>query len=550
MKPKTQNMDVKAPRAASGMNHPVVHDRVRFGRFFVGGVALVGMVSVAMLGANADLMRTPMVGLPAVVANSTPDDGISAPLGPGGAPAPAKPSRIAGSGASGVAVSVAKRAFPGKAAEVYVARLDNPVDALAASILPKGPILLVPATGNVPTDIINEIKALNPSRIVVLGGTGAISDEVKNYLSTYTGKPTTRIAGANRVATAAAIAKYAYPSGNPTVYLADAVGANGKGSPDSVAGGVLRDGPIVTVSRAAGDIATAAQTVKALGANKVVALGGSAVVPDSVLNQVAGGASTARIAGANRYLTSVMIGKHVFGNKASQVYLAPGNDLSYALVAGSLTDGPIILTPATSDTNTRGLVTAFGNPKVTAIGSAVPENVMQVAAGYANPQQRTTVQATGSTQNSVPVAAASKVYTKLSMQPSPTDQAREDAVYAQINKVRAHYKLRALERNPVMDDAARAWAQQVARTDVFKHSDTDSRLEYSHLMPAGWKMAGENMVGYFNIEPGPYAEGATKVWCGSKGHFENLTRSNYTHTGVGVATGRQWVYAVQNFAQY
>ena len=339
MKPKTPNMDVKANEDSQigAAMRPMVHGRVRFGRFLVGGTALVAMVAVAMLAGSPDLSRSPVLGQPQQTTNAEAgNSSVAEPLAPG---APTQPNRIGGGGPTATAIAIARTAFPGGASEVYVARNDNPVDALAASVLPNGPILLVPSSGNVPADVFNEIKRLHPSKVVVLGGEGAISADVAGQLSTYTGVANvTRLAGANRVATAAAIAKYAYPNGNAKVYVADAIGSNGLGSPDAAAAGVLRDGPIITVSGNGADIATAASTVKALGASQVVALGGEGVVPSSRLSQVAGGAATGRIAGADRYLTAQAINRTVFPN-ASHVYLASGSDLVYPLISGSLSDG-------------------------------------------------------------------------------------------------------------------------------------------------------------------------------------------------------------------
>ena len=48
MKPKTPNMDVKTNEGSQigTAMRPMVHGRVRFGRFLVGGTALVAMVAV------------------------------------------------------------------------------------------------------------------------------------------------------------------------------------------------------------------------------------------------------------------------------------------------------------------------------------------------------------------------------------------------------------------------------------------------------------------------------------------------------------------------
>ena len=98
MKPKTQISEVNSPVANRGSEtaHPVVHGRVRFGRFLVGGAALVGMIAVSMFNGTADLARTPLVGAPETTVNASPGDVLNNPAGPGGAPAPSQPSRLGG----------------------------------------------------------------------------------------------------------------------------------------------------------------------------------------------------------------------------------------------------------------------------------------------------------------------------------------------------------------------------------------------------------------------------------------------------------------------
>lgn len=545
MKPQTQNMDVKVQEASTEARRiGFLHGRVRLGRFVVAGAALAGMVAVSMFAGGTDLDRDPLLGLSTQTDTSASGaTDLNDPAGPGGAPAPSAPTRVGGGGATSTSIAISQRAFPGGASEVYVARLDNPVDALPASVLPKGPILLAPSIGNVPPEVFNEIRRLNPSRVVVLGGPGAISDDVAQQLNTYTGKPVQRVYGATRVGTAAEIAKFAFVGGNPVVYLANAYGPSGAGSPDAVSAGILSDGPILTVGPNGTDINTAANAVRQLSASRVVALGGNGAISDAILSQVAGGAATDRIAGSTRYQTSQEIAKRVFGSAPSRVYLIPGADLTYGLIAGALSDGPLLMVPGNADGNTRGLVTAFGNPEVTAVGGAevISDQVMNVAAGYAQAQQQ-------QVQAAAPVAGVHQIYTRYSQQPSPQDAAREEAIHNSINAVRVANGVGALVRDGVMDDAARAWAQQVARTDVFVHSN--GALKYADLYSPGWRYAGENMVGFYNIEPAPYGDGCAKAWIGSPGHYANLMDRRFNRTGIGVATGRQWVYAVQNFAQY
>ena len=87
--------------------------------------------------------------------------------------------RLAGTSRFDTAVAISKEAFPTGARALYLARADSFADALAGSSLTdKGPILLVPKCGTVPSAIIAEANRLKPLEVVALGGTGAVCDQV------------------------------------------------------------------------------------------------------------------------------------------------------------------------------------------------------------------------------------------------------------------------------------------------------------------------------------------------------------------------------------
>lgn len=86
--------------------------------------------------------------------------------------------RLAGETRIGTAIAVAQRAFPDGAAAVYLARQDEPADALVAGSLTDGPVLLVPACGPVPHDVVDEIMRLAPDEVVALGGERAVCGEL------------------------------------------------------------------------------------------------------------------------------------------------------------------------------------------------------------------------------------------------------------------------------------------------------------------------------------------------------------------------------------
>ena len=166
----------------------------------------------------------------------------------------------------------------------FVANGLNFPDALAgvpASAVFGGPLLLATRT-SIPAATAAELDRLNPGRIVVLGGTSMISDGVVLQLDGYTTGPVPRWAGANRFATASAVAAQAFPT-SETAFI-----ANGLGFPDALAGGPSAGafgGPLLLVSDTAVPTPTA-QRLQQLQPARIFVLGGTAVVPNAVVSQI------------------------------------------------------------------------------------------------------------------------------------------------------------------------------------------------------------------------------------------------------------------------
>lgn len=88
-------------------------------------------------------------------------------------------NRLQGGDRFATAVAISQEAFPDGALEVFLARADNPVDALPGSALTRrGPILFVPQCGQVPQAVIDEANRLKPFKVTALGGEGAICQGV------------------------------------------------------------------------------------------------------------------------------------------------------------------------------------------------------------------------------------------------------------------------------------------------------------------------------------------------------------------------------------
>ena len=91
--------------------------------------------------------------------------------------------RIAGGDRFATSAAIARYQFPNGAAEVYLARADDPADAVAGGTLTRGPILLVPSCGTVPAVVLDEVRRLDPTTIVALGGPGAVCDAVLDQVA-------------------------------------------------------------------------------------------------------------------------------------------------------------------------------------------------------------------------------------------------------------------------------------------------------------------------------------------------------------------------------
>jgi spore germination protein YaaH/putative cell wall-binding protein len=251
--------------------------------------------------------------------------------------------RYGGADRYGTAAAVSA-AFPTGVPVVYIATGQNYPDALAAGPAAAkngGPILL--AERNRLTDpTILALQRLQPKWIVIIGGPNAISPAVEEALKAYTPGQVNRVNGVDRYDTAAGIAQSHFPSAD-VVYL-----ATGENYPDALPGGnaaAIEDGPILLVTHDTMPAATLAQ-IERLKPDRVVALGGPGVIGDSVLDAAAQwGATTTRLAGADRYATSVEISKSLWSS-ASSVYIATGAFFPDGLAAAALAarDGaPLLL---------------------------------------------------------------------------------------------------------------------------------------------------------------------------------------------------------------
>ncbi len=261
------------------------------------------------------------------------------PATPGGPPVPQAPAaaaltRLAGENRYATAAAVVRSAFPSAPVPVVViASGEAYADALAAGPVADrlgGPVLPVPTVG-LPSDVRAELTRLRPGRIVVLGGPEAVSEATVTALGAFTAGPVTRLAGADRFATAAAAATETFSSPVPRVLV-----ATGNDFADALSGGAAgarTDSPVLLSFKSTLPEATAA-ALRRLQPRDITVLGGPNAVSDAVLEQLrafAVGGTVDRIAGADRYDTAARVASAFWPPSTPVVYLATGRRFVDAL---------------------------------------------------------------------------------------------------------------------------------------------------------------------------------------------------------------------------
>ena len=261
--------------------------------------------------------------------------------------------RLAGADRYATMAAIVREAFPSASEWAVVATGEGFADALCASALAgarRCPVVLT-ARAALPQAAMSELRRLSVGRAYIVGGTGAVSASVESELSRM-GILVTRIAGADRYATSAAVAREVRAiSGHRSLAV-----ATGASFADALSLGpwcYATASPVLCVPQG-GELsgATLSEATSGGYASAVVA-GGPNAVSRSVESQLKG-MSVERIAGADRYATSARVAQWscAHGLTWSRPAVATGRNFPDAL-AGAALQGtracPLLLVDASSD---------------------------------------------------------------------------------------------------------------------------------------------------------------------------------------------------------
>ena len=249
-------------------------------------------------------------------------------------------TRLAGSDRYATAVAISKDGYPqAKSANaVVIARCDDFGDALPGGILAvaKGGPLLLSQSSKLPSVVIAEITRVlkDGGTIYLLGGSGAVSEDVKNTLqglgnNSYQVK---RIAGSNREETALKIAE---EIGNSSQR---AIVSSAHNFPDALAisSYAAREGIPILLTRNGSLSEHALQYLTENDMNNVYVTGGTAAVSQVAYEQIAGvvgNNKVERLGGANRFDTARIIANKFFSNP-KVVSIVYGRNFPDALAGG------------------------------------------------------------------------------------------------------------------------------------------------------------------------------------------------------------------------
>lgn len=260
--------------------------------------------------------------------------------------------RMAGADRYATAVAVSESGFGADVPCVFISSgLDFP-DALSAGPAAAhcgGPLLLVPGTW-VPEVVIAEITRLSPDRIVVAGGTAAVSAGVESVLRGLAPE-FARYAGTDRYDTSRKIVAGEFGT------AAGAWVATGANFPDALsasAAAAAADIPVLIVPGGAPTLDAASSTALTdLGAGEIAVAGGPAAVSWGVqygIEDLASAPWVYRIGGATRFDTASQIMDLVWsGGWAAYAFFASGTSFPDALAGAPLAGligAPLYVTPA------------------------------------------------------------------------------------------------------------------------------------------------------------------------------------------------------------
>jgi N-acetylmuramoyl-L-alanine amidase len=242
-----------------------------------------------------------------------------------------------------VAINVSKEGWPKGSPAVILANHKAFADALAGAPLAfqeDAPILLT-APDKIDDRVLAEIKRLNPQKVILVGGTGSISEKVVEILNANNFKNIDRINGKDRFEVAYNISKKLKPT--TTVVI-----ANGLNFPDAlaIAPYAAKNGYPILLTKSDVLPSIIQESINQIKPNTTIISGGEASVGKEIASKLNG---VKRIGGKDRFEVSANIVSQLSPNSI-KAFVATGMNFADALTGSVLAakqDAPMLLTHST-----------------------------------------------------------------------------------------------------------------------------------------------------------------------------------------------------------
>lgn len=252
---------------------------------------------------------------------------------------------------------------------VVASGLDFP-DALAGAYLAEvknAPILLTnSATAPSVAEYVKD-NMVSDGTVFILGGSGAVPEAMEDALSAQGIANVERLAGSNRYLTNIKILEEAGVSGQDILICA------GSGYADSLPASAVGK-PVFLVSKSlTPDQKDYLESVKGSISGNFYAIGGTGVVSDAVFDEFHeyGSGTFKRVAGSNRYKTSVAIAEEFFTPEIKSVVLAYAMNYPDGLAGGPIayaTGSPLLLVTDSAYGDAKDYLTGTNAVKVKVMG--------------------------------------------------------------------------------------------------------------------------------------------------------------------------------------
>ncbi|HBF0342976.1 cell wall-binding glycosyl-hydrolase Cwp19 [Clostridioides difficile] len=257
-------------------------------------------------------------------------------------PSNVKVEKLRGDERYDTAVAISKKGWATNSDTVVLVNGYSIVDGITSTPLATSndaPILLV-NKDNIPTSTKNELKRLNPSKVILIGGNNSIGDKVESEIKdTLSNVSINRVGGSDRYSTSLMIAKELVKT-NPVekLYITSGTGEADSLSIASKAGEEKQ--PIVLVSK--DNVSDEVYNwISDLKVKDAYFIGGNLSISDSVINKldkvITNDVSKNRIAGENREETNGKVIQKFYPNaEYSSMFVSKSNQLVDALTSGPL----------------------------------------------------------------------------------------------------------------------------------------------------------------------------------------------------------------------